>query len=211
MSQEPTTPTLKEETGKIIPFRIRSVGDDQTGIASRESIDIRTTTDFEKRRPHPESSRRVFERESVKALESVDREILNIAFDRISQALQDDFQMAERSNCFDEWSDLLEVASRKIGSFTSNHRKILGSLLSILRGKEISDFDTGTLRIFQDATNILRLPRAGKQDALRIIADLLKQNRKILMSLAIEESAMDKSEILDDMMAQLIVKSRNDQ
>ncbi|MBU1207870.1 MAG: hypothetical protein KKH04_13230 [Proteobacteria bacterium] len=210
MSGELTAATLTEETWKDIPFGLLSVSDDQTGLVLRETIYIRTT-DLDKERPQPASSRRGFERESVKALESDDREILNLAFDRISQALQANFQMAELSNCFDEWKDLLEEASRKVGSFTSNHRKILGSLLSVLGGKDISDFDNETLRTFQNATNILRLPRASRQDAGRIITDLLKQKKKILMPLAIEESVKDRTEVLDDMMAQLIRKSRNDQ
>lgn len=210
MSGELTAATLTEEKGKDIPFGVLSVSDDQTGLVSHETIYI-CTTDLDKGRPQPASSRRGFEGESIKALESDDREILNLAFDRISQALQADFQMAELSNCFDEWKDLLEEASRKVRSFTSNHRKVLGSLLSVLGGKDISDFDNETLRTFQNATNILRLPRASKQDAGRIITDLLKQKKKILMPLAIEESVKDRTEVLDDMMAQLIRKSRNDQ
>ena len=209
MSQELTTAILNEESGKNIPLGILSLNDDQTGLVSQE-IYIRTT-DLDRGRPQSGSGRRGFEREAVKALDSGDREILNLAFDRISQALQADFQMAELSNSFDAWKDLLEEASRKVGNFTSNHRKILGSLLSILRGKEIFDFDAVTLRTFQDATNILRLPRASRQDASRIIADLLKQKKNILMPLDIEESLKDKTKVLDDMMVHLISKSGNDQ
>ncbi len=210
MSGELTAATLTEEKEKDIPFGVLSVSDNQTGSVLRGTIYIRTT-DLDKERPQPRSIRRGFEREPIKALESDDREILNLAFDRISQTLQADFQMAELSNCFDEWKDLLEEASRKVRSFASNHRKILGSLLSVLAGKDISDFDNETLRTFQNATNILRLPRASKQDARHIITDLLKQKKKILMPLAIEESLKNRTETLDDMMNQLIRKSRNDQ
>jgi hypothetical protein len=210
MNQDPTAESLTEETGKLIPFAPLSVGGDQTRFTPVGTIYVRST-DLDIGRPQSGSSRRSFERGSVKGLESGDREILNLAFDRISQALQTDFQRAELSNCFDEWKDLLQEASRKVGRFSGNHRKILGSLLSALRGKEISDFSSETLRTFQDATNILRLPRASKQDVSRIIADLLKQKNKILTSLAIEESVKDKTEVLDNMMAHLILKSRNDQ
>ncbi len=119
--------------------------------------------------------------------------------------------MAELSNCFDEWKDFLETASRKVESFTSNHRKILGTLLSLIRGKDISDFDIETLRSFRDATNVLRMPRTSKQDARRIIADLLKRKKKIMMPLGIEESAKDKVQALDNILDQLILKSRSDQ
>lgn len=210
MNQELTAETLTEETGKVIPFPPLSVTDDRTSLIPLGTIYIRAT-DLDRGRPQPGSSRRGFEGESVKALKPDDREILNLAFDRISQALQTDFQMAELSNSFDEWKDFLETASRKIESFTSNHRRILGTLLSLLDGKDISDFENETLGTFRDATNILRLPRTSKQDARRIIADLLKQKKKILIPLAIEESVKDRTEVLDDMMAQLIRKSHSDQ
>lgn len=210
MNQEPAAETLAEETGKVIPFPPFSVTDDRTSLIPLGTIYIRAT-DLDRGLPQPVPSRRGFARESIKALESDDRKILNLAFDRISQALQTDFQMAELSNCFDEWKDLLEEASRRVRSFTSNHRKILGSLLLVLVGKDISDFDDETLRTFQNATNTLRLPRASKQDAGRIITDLLKQKKKIQMPLAIEESVKDRTDVLDNMMVELIHKSRKGQ
>jgi hypothetical protein len=210
MNQDLTAAPLREETEKVIPMRPRSVRDDWTSVALAEITYI-AATDLDRPLPQQRSSRRGFERESFRALGPGDRIILNLAFDRISQALQTDFQMAELSNCFDEWRDLLEAASRKVGSFTSSHRKILGSLLTVVGGKDISDFDIEILRIFRDATNILRLPRTSRQDARRIIAELLKRRKKIMMPLGIEESENDKVQVLDNMIDRLILKSSSDQ
>jgi hypothetical protein len=209
MNQDLTAALLREETEKVIPMRPRSVSDDRTSVALAEITYI-AATDPDRPRHQQGSSRRGFERESFRALGPDDRIILNLAFDRISQALQTDFQMAELSNCFDEWKDLLEAASRKVGSFTSSHRKILGSLLTVVAGKDISDFDNEILRTFRDATNILRLPRTTKQDARRIIVDLLKR-KKIIMPLGVDDSAKEKVQVLDNVIEQLILKSRTGQ
>jgi hypothetical protein len=55
--------------------------------------------------------------------------------------------MHKSDRIFYKWKDFLEAASRKVESFTSNHRKILETLLSLVGGKDISDFsdDGGVL------------------------------------------------------------------
>ena len=204
-----TTP-LTGETGRVIPFlpyrHSRTENQTQPDIKTSTYI---PATDLDKRQAQEWPSRRVSGGKSFGALTPPDRSILDLAFGRISQALQTDFQMAELSNCFDEWKDFLETASRKVESFTSNHRKILGTLLSLVGDKDISDFDIEILRTFRDATNVLRMPRTSKQDARRIIADLLKR-KKIMMPLGVDESAKDKVQVLDNIIDQLILKSRTD-
>lgn len=206
-----TTPST-EETGKVIPFpeyRLsRTESQTQPVIPT---VDYIPATALDRSPLQQLPIRRLFGGKSFSALTPPDRTILDQAFGRISQVLQADFQMAELSNCFDEWKDFLETASRKVESFTSNHRKILGTLLCLVAGKDISDFDIETLRSFRDATNVLRMPRTSKQDARRIIADLLKRKKKIMMPLGIEESAKDKLQALDNILDQLILKSRSDQ
>jgi len=209
--ESPVTPSVAE-TAKVIPFPSRH----HSRTESQTQPDITATTytpatDLYKWEGQQWPSRRVSGEKSFGALRPPDRAVLDQAFGRISQALQTDFQMAELSNCFDEWKDCLETASRKVASFTHNHRKILGTMLSLIGGKDISDFDLETLRTFRDATNVLRLPRTNKQDARRIIAELLKRKKKIMVPLGVEESAKDKVEVLDDIIDQLILKSRSDQ
>ncbi len=211
-NQESATTPLTGETGKVIPFP--SLRHSMT--EGHTQFDIITTTyipatDLGKWQHQQWPTRRVSGGKSFEALTPRDKTILDLAFSRISQTLQTDFQMAELSNCFDEWKDFLETVSRKVESFTSNHRKILGTLLSLLGSKDISDFDTETLRTFRDATNVLRIPRINKQDARRVIAELLKRRKKIMMPLGVEEAAKDKVHLLDNMIDGLILKSRSDQ
>jgi hypothetical protein len=215
MSQEnqgSTATPLTGETGRVIPLPPYR----HSRTESQTQLDIETTTyipatDLDKRQAQEWPRRRVSGGMSFRALTPPDRSILDLAFGRISQVLQRDFQMAELSNCFDEWKDFLETASRKVESFTSNHRKILGTLLSLVGGKDISDFDTEILRTFRDATNVLRMPRTSKQDARRIILELLKRKKNIMVPLGIEESAKDKVQVLDNIIDRLILKSRSDQ
>ena len=206
MNQKLTVTGLPEETGKILPFDRRSMSDTGTSLVSIENKYIPSTDVNKHAQLRPGS--RAFDVDSFSALNPRDIPMLNLAFDRISQVLERGILPAEASNCFDEWKDLLQAASRKIGSFTSKHRKILGSLLSLVANKDICDFDDESLRAFRDGTNMLRLPRLSKEDARRSIQELSKRGRQILMPLAVDESARDRVKALDDMMEQLIVKSR---
>jgi hypothetical protein len=204
------TPSAVEQ-GKVIPLRTGwySGAESQTQPGSANTTYV-AATDLRKWQAEQQPSRRISWGKSFGALTSPDRVILDSAFSRISQVLQREFQMAELSNCFDEWKDFLETASRKVEGFTGNHRKILGTLLSLIGGKDISDFDIETLRIFRDATNVLRMPRTSKQDARRIIVDLLKRKKKIMMPLGVDESAKNEVQALDNMIGQIILKSRTD-
>jgi len=206
-----TAESLTEQKGKVLSFRDRSLNDDRTGLPSSGEITYISGTDVGATHSVLSIDRRSFNTEVFGALQPRDREILNSAFDRISHALDTQFDMAELSNAFDDWKDTLETASRKIESFTGSHRKIIGMLLSLLRGKDISDFNMETLRLFREATNTLRLPRISKQDARRITEVLVKEGRKVMMPLSVNESENDRTDYLEEMMAQLITKSRKDQ
>jgi hypothetical protein len=211
MKEELTATDLTEETRKVIPFPAAHLPISEnltsattTGISYTP---VATLSDLGVQR---KSERRVLESGAFRAVGSRDLITLHAAFERISHVLLYEFETAERSNCFDEWKDLLEMGSRRIDSFTGNHRKILGTLLSVTRSRDISDFSIGMLYIFRDATNMLRLPRVGKQDARRVVVEILKQGEKILMPLTVDESSEDKDESLERMLAQLILKSRKD-
>ncbi|MGO8990459.1 MAG: hypothetical protein ACLQGU_02535 [bacterium] len=199
-----------EERGKVIdsptqPYR-------STGSQTEPEIANATyisATDPHRWQTQQQPSRKFPWEKSFGGLAAPDKAIFDLAFSRISQALETEFEMSELSNCFDEWKILLETASRKVESFTANHRKILGALLPIIAGKDISDFDIETLQIFRDATNVLRTPRTIKLEARRIIGDLLKR-MKIMMPLGVDESAKDKVQELNNVVDHLILKSRTD-
>jgi len=206
-----TAESLTEQTGKVIPFPERSLNVGRTSLTSSDGITYIAGTDLEASRYVPSIVRRNFNTDAFGALQPRDREILNLAFDRISHVLDTQLGKSELSNAFDEWKDTLWTASRQIESLTGSHSKILGMLLSLLRGKDISDFNMETLRIFREATNTLRLPRISKQDARRITGVLVKEGRKVMIPLNVNESEKDRADSLEVMMAQLIAKSLKDQ
>jgi hypothetical protein len=211
MKNNVTAEFLIEHDGKFFNFPVRSFDEDRTALPSSGGITYTSGTDVGV--PHLVKSieRRHSFTDVFESVQPRDREMLNSAFDRISQAIDTQFDMAELSNAYDEWKDALGTASRKIESLTGSHRKIIGMLLSLLHGKDISDFNIETLRIFQEATNTLRLPRIGKQDSRRIIGELIKDGKKVMMPLSVNESEKNKTDNLEEMMAQLIAKSREDQ
>lgn len=198
------------EHGKVIPFPMQSHSETGSEMQSEVAgITYISATNPPEWQTQQWLKKRLPWQRSLRGLTASDRAILDVAFSRISQATQSEFQMSELSNCFDDWKDLLERASRKVEGFASNHRKILGVLLALTRERDIADFDVETLKIFREATNILRTPRTTKQDARRIISGLLKR-KKIMIPLGVDESDNDKARMLDGMIRELIVKSRAD-
>ena len=210
MTNNLTAESLTEQTAKILPFPSRPLNDYRTSVPSSGGAAYISGTDIRSPRLVRPSDRQRFDTDVFGALQARDREIFNLAFDRISHALDTQFDTAELSNVFDEWKDTLEAASRKIESLTSSHRKIIGMLLSLLKGKDISDFNKESLRIFREATNTLRSPRIVKQDARRIIEGLVKDGKRIMMPLSVNESNTDKTNYLEGMMDQLLATSRED-
>jgi hypothetical protein len=198
------------EYGKVIPFptqsRSETWSETQSEIAGITYVSATSPREWQTQ----QWLRKKFPwQRSPGGFATSDRTILDVAFSRISQSVQSEFQMSELSNCFDDWKDLLDKASRKVKGFESNHRKILGTLLALTKGKDIADFDTETLKIFREATNILRTPRTTKQDVKRIISGLLKR-KKAMIPLGVDESDKDKVRMLVGMVDGLILKSRAD-
>jgi hypothetical protein len=118
----------------------------------------------------------------------------------------DELSNVERSNFFDEWVDILDSAS--FDSLTINHRTILGTLISLTKDKDISDFSDNLLIEFQKACNILRQPSVTKQESKRIINNLLNENVKLVMPMSINDDLPDEDiYTLENMMNELIKKS----
>ncbi len=148
---------------------------------------------------------------AFKIIEPSDRKYLQDAFYKIVEANDYDLQPAERSNCFDEWKDLMEIIARNVENITNNHRKILGALIASTHEYDISDFDVNSLKILQEATNVLRQPRISKQESLKVLSDLRKQNLKITLPLAVDYLDENSINGLNDMMEKLIKESRTTQ
>jgi hypothetical protein len=132
---------------------------------------------------------------------------LNEAFFKITDAIDSQLDSVDRCNNFDEWKDLLQVLARTALNITTNHRKILGSLIAATRDSDISDFSNGSLCLLQEATNILRKPRVTKQEGKRIISLLCKNDLKVALPLSEDNLDEDSIELLDKMMDTLLEKS----
>jgi hypothetical protein len=143
---------------------------------------------------------------SFKTIESKNKNILNNAFDRITNAHDVSLSVAERSNYFDEWKDILNLLARIGDHFTSSHRKILGTLIISTKQKDISDFKIQSLKAFIEATNVLRQPRITKPECKRVIKILL--DNKINAVIAMNPDSIDEEKIksLEAMMDDLLEK-----
>ncbi|RPJ54842.1 MAG: hypothetical protein EHM12_13250 [Dehalococcoidia bacterium] len=123
------------------------------------------------------------------------KQILEEAFDRITDVADTTLTGSERSNCFDDWHDLLGLLVRSEENFTRHHRRVLGTLLSASNKKDVSDFNPAALKVFRDITNLLRQPRIAKADSQRAIRDILKTKTNVLLPLNAEnicEEAVDE-------------------
>jgi hypothetical protein len=143
---------------------------------------------------------------SFKTIEAKNKNILNNAFDRITNAHDVYLSISERSNYFDEWKDILNLLARIGDHFTSGHRKILGTLIISTKQKDISDFKIQSLKIFIEATNVLRQPRITKPECKRMMKSLL--NNKINAVITMNPDSLDEGKIksLEAMMDDLVEK-----
>jgi hypothetical protein len=145
---------------------------------------------------------------TFKAVTPVSRELLYEAFERITDTIDLNLSLSQRSNSFDEWKELLLKIARQTSYFDSNHRKVLGSLISSTAKSDISDFNTQLLKVFIQNTNILRQPRITKPEAKQAISSLLKVNIDPLIPLSVENLDEKQENELDAMMADLIEEEK---
>ena len=142
-----------------------------------------------------------------KPIDEASKRVLREAFYLIIASYDSEMSKPERSNCFDEWKDLMETIARKEDNVSMNHRKILGSLISVTFQKDISDFDEDSLKIFQRSTYLLRQPRITRRDSKNVIAALLERNLKVSIPMAVDGLGSQSAGELDEMMDTLIEMS----
>ena len=158
----------------------------------------------------PKKDRVLFRKALFKRIDEANRKRLQEAFYRITDSIDPDLHTVERSNCFDEWKDLMELLSRKAEYMTINHRKILGALITATRNKDVSDFGNDALRELQEGTNVLRQPRVTRRDSKRIIANLLNSGLDIMIPLVPNDLDDGTANSLEDMMASILEKSHGE-
>lgn len=147
-----------------------------------------------------------FSETSFKTIESKNKNILNNAFDRITNANDVYLGVSERSNYFDEWKDILNLLARIGDHFTSSHRKILGTLIIATKQKDISDFKIQSLKTFIEATNVLRQPRITKPECKRMMSILLKNKINAVIALNPDSLGEEKIKSIEAMMDGLLEK-----
>ncbi|KIE18502.1 hypothetical protein DS62_10080 [Smithella sp. SC_K08D17] len=143
---------------------------------------------------------------SFKTVQSKNKNLLNNAFELITNVNDVYFSVAERSNYFDEWKDILHLLVRVGDHFTSSHRKILGTLIISTKQKDISDFTMTSLKIFIEATNVLRKPRITKPECKQMISIFVKNKINTVVALNPENLNEEKIKSLEAMMENLLEK-----
>jgi hypothetical protein len=202
------SPDFPKQKAKVIPIHPERHSSTEEGTGTG-SLYIQHSDVITEHYTRTKQSKKFYTEASFETIESFGKELLNKSFELITDAVDFNLGSAERSNCFDEWKDMLENMARKVKGFTNNHRKILGSLIAATHSSDISNFPIQSLRIFQEATNSLRQPRVSKQDSHRVISNLLKRGIKLTAPLAVDNLDDDNRATLENMMSELLSKSRN--
>jgi hypothetical protein len=194
------TETKRPETARVIPFPTRSTTETSTPSQYINS------TDLSKSASHLRYQKKSASESFWSEINKTSKKHLEEALDKITDACDKTISASERSNCFDDWCDLLRILVRSEEHFSRHHRRIFGTLLSTVNKLDISDFNDSVLKIFRDTTNTLRQPRLTKIESKRAIADILKTKTRISLSLNMQDITEQDTERL-----QLILKHLVDQ
>lgn len=201
-SQKPSPKVVHIDTLRAMRDPVSSSS--RSGVKHRDSIeDVYLPT------VPPRRDKILLERELKKSRDETNRRRLDEAFYRLTEACDSNLDMVERSNCFDEWKDILDLLARKAAYMGIKHHKILGSLIAATHQKDLSDFEFNSLKVLREAMNVLRQPRITKQDSKRVITSLLECGMKTALPLAVDYLGEDREGALDNMMAEIVEKSRD--
>ncbi len=137
-----------------------------------------------------------------------DNEIINYAYNSIVDALDYEIDRIEQSNFFDEWKDTLETIITEVNNVSANHRKILGAIIVVTKGKDIADFTTKELLILRDATYMFKQFRVTRSDSKRTIKKLIDIATDMAIPLSASGISDKDEESLDQLMKSLIAKSK---
>ncbi len=211
MTQNLTGLATEDDAGRssnVIPFR-KPYRDfhSSTNATAVVNLEYVPSDDTKRQRPIIRAKYDVYSQTFV-AVQPASREILQNAFERITDALDSNLEQAERSNSFDEWKDLLKNIALKTTYFGSNHRKVLGTLITSTVTKDISDFSDESMKVFVQNTNILRQPRITKPEARQAINSLLNANIDPLIPLSVDNSDERSLGELDNMMADILEEDK---
>jgi len=140
-------------------------------------------------------------------LTKVDRELMVYTYSLIMDALDPEFDVIEKSNVFDEWKDSLQTIIEEVKNVSVNHRKILGALIVATRHKDLADFSYENLKVFMDATYMLRQLRINNTDSKRVVRNLIGIGADMVIPIAPDYISIKDENELDQLMKHLIEKS----
>jgi hypothetical protein len=144
-----------------------------------------------------------------KTLDANSKVRLKEAFYSITDACELDIELVERSNCFDEWKDQIDLFAREAVNISANHRKILGTLISATHHRDVIDFTLEVLKMFQDTTNVLRQPRITNNDVKRVIKNFSRKGVSVTIPLATEKLSENMAESLEKLMSEILKESNS--
>lgn len=206
-SKDLTGEFLKDEElikeGKVIPIKSKNRKPvDETKLWKK--LDYQSEKEIENKFEAQETIQRTI---TLTPVDKIFKELSYEAFLRISSAVDEEHDIAERSNCFDDWKDLLVNLAQKTDKISTNHRKILGAIIVATMKFDISDFDKETLSEYRNITNILRQPRVNKKDVEKTIELLHKKGQKTTLPLAVDNLTGDQENELEEKMKKFLKKS----
>ena len=158
---------------------------------------------------YPRKEKALLKKEIKRYRDEASRRHLDEAFYRLAEACDPDLEIPERSNRFDEWKDILDILARESVYMSIKHHKVLGSLIAATHQRDLSDFEFYSLKVFIEAMNVLRQPRITKQESKRAIDTLLNYGMEVSIPLAVDNLSEDREEKLENMMAEIVEKSRD--
>ena len=139
---------------------------------------------------------------------SLEIELFDKAFSLVSDSVNSELSVAERSNCFDNWVDILSEIS-KIANVTIQHRKILGTLITTTRDRDIFEFENGNRIItLVNATNALRQPVIGKAKCDNILRSIRTMGLEPVLIIPPDNLPEFKEGYFDNLLEQLLEKDR---
>ncbi len=143
-------------------------------------------------------------------IRKVIKDKLNEVFNLITDACDQNIDIAERSNYFDDWKTELSVLTRRAEHFSKNHNIVIGAVINATHKLDITDFNDDILTLFQRGTNFLRQSVISKKEKKEVISGLVRARLKVSLPLGVEDLAENSQQTIElkAMVEKIVEKSR---
>jgi len=201
-SSAPSSDDVSPRNNNVIPFRPRASVED-TWCSDDNGINYDTSTN----KSHiPQRLHKDFRSHFLfnEGLSKINQELMSYTYSLIMDALDPELDSIGKSNLFDEWKDSLQTIVEEVQNPSSNHRKVLGALLSVTRHKDFGDFSHENLKVLMDTTYLLRQLRLSTKESKRVINNLMAIGNDMVIPLAPDHVEMTDEIELDELMKHLL-------